>query len=312
METIVQEDRPASGRPHLDGSGPPVESLELAKSLLSAHHAAQVAKRTRQRLEMARIQETSRRLALAHTHAQADELRQLEQERRRVIEQRLKAGGRGNGHANGQGNGHGNGRSRPNRHTTAQDVHMNARAGVTLAVPPYDFEWVSDSGQGIEHADHTTGNYDLRVQSIGDGENDVAAGVGFWFFSGDGNPMQRFSAVIDYFDDWWNSAEFYVGHNNGRTRLWVFGASENAWVAQSDQTPSWSDGVGWLEEHGNDPDGEDGTVANETFFNAAPNSFYQCWIWSSADVYADSGFWGFAASSINMSVGVRLGVLGGL
>jgi hypothetical protein len=103
----------------------------------------------------------------------------------------------------------------------------------------------------------------------------------------------------------------YVAHNDGRTYLWVFGKSENAWVAQTSPTPSWSDGVSWFDSHGNDSSGgEDGRVSAETYFNARPNSWYQCWVWSSASIYSNGSFLGFSASSIHLNMTVPFFVLG--
>jgi hypothetical protein len=297
MNDVVHDDRSASGRMYPEGATPPVETLDLARSLLSAHYAEFSAKRYRQRMELARLQDGARRLALAHVQIDSAEFRQLAEAQRALAKRRLKEPMQGPVHIRDRSGG------------VAQDVLPLNQAGLTFAVPPYDFDWVSGRQQGIEHADRT---YDLRVQSIGDGQHDVAAGVGFWFFSGAGNPAQRFAALIDYADVWWNTAVFYVGHNTGRTRLWVFGASERDWVGRADQTPSWSDGVGWLETHGNDPEGEAGTVANEVYFNAAPNSWYQCWVWSTAEVFGDSGFLGVSMSSIRMDVTLRLAVMGSL
>lgn len=290
MNDIAHDVHTASGQRYPDDHAPPIETLSLAKGLLSAYHAEHSAKQYQRYLEDARLQEQARRLALAHVRTDSVEFRQLQHERRRLIEERIQ-------------------RSKRNHECHAD---TQAKASLIIETPPYDFDWVSGSGQGIEHANRTAGTYDLAVQSIGDGSRNIAAGIGFWFFSGDGNPRQRFAALIDYFDDWWDSAEFYVANNNSHTRLWVFGASEGAWVAQSDQTPSWSDSVGWLESHGNDPEGEDGRVANETYFNARPGSWYQCWIWTQAHVYGDSGFFGFGASSIHMNVTARFAVMGSL
>jgi hypothetical protein len=151
------------------------------------------------------------------------------------------------------------------------------------------------------------------VQSLGDGGYFAAAGFGFWFFSQNGNPAQRFAALFDYFDDWWDDSTGYTAHNDGRTNVWVFGASENGWVSRSTGSPSWSDGTRWLESHGNDSYGGDsGTVSNDTFFNAMPNSWYQCWMWSSASVDSDSGLFGFSASTIHMRMSVPFAVIGGL
>jgi hypothetical protein len=295
VSKLTERPRALHGLQHPAGILPPDESLEQSKALLTAYHAELCARRRAQRSEMALVHDQTRNLSLTHLRTKETELRTLETARRKLFEQR-------------------NQRAAQRQHAvnrlTVRDLHP--ASDLTIKVPPYDFDWTSGSNQGLEHADHNAGTFDLAVQSIGNGESSVAAGVGFWFFSGAGNPMQRFAAVLDYFDDWWDSADWYVAHNNGRTRLWVFGVTEQAWVAQSDQTPSWSDGVGWLEDHGNDPRGEDGRVASETFFDAAPNSWYQCWIWSSADVFSDSGFFGVSASSIQLNIAVPLAVIGSL
>jgi hypothetical protein len=194
---------------------------------------------------------------------------------------------------------------------TAFDI-VYGGSGLALAAPPYDFEWVSGIGAGIEDANRDAGYYNLREQSFGNGWRTVAAGVGFWFYSGDGNPRQRFAAVLDYTDDWWDSAMFYVADSRAHTRLAVFGASEKTWVVRSEQPPSWSDHVGWLDSGGNDPVGEEGRILNETYFNAAPRSWYQCWVWSQCDVYGDSGIFGFGAASAALSVLVRYAVMGSL
>jgi hypothetical protein len=109
---------------------------------------------------------------------------------------------------------------------------------------------------------------------LGTGHQTVGAGIGFWFSSGTGNPAQRFTAVIEFEDDWWDKATGYVAHNDARTWLSVWGTAENGWVSTSaNQTPTWSDGVGWTEAHQNN---ESGTASLVTHFNARPNSAYFC------------------------------------
>lgn len=276
---------------------PPHQTVEHVKSLIAAHVLEQVRHRQAYRAEFAKIEEQKRKLLLGVLGPREAELKALAAQRRELREARAKRG----------------------LHLRGQDVrplsglHTADSSSIIIKAPPYDFSWTSGSGQGSEGADQNAGTYQLAVQSFGNGELSVAAGIGFWFFSAGGNPSQRFAAVCDYADDWFDDAFAYVAHNDGRTRLWVFGVSENAWVVQSDQTPSWSDGVGWFESHGNDSAGGDGgRVASETFFTAQPNSWYQCWVWSSASVYSDGGFFGFSDSSIHMSMSVPFAVMGSL
>jgi hypothetical protein len=87
------------------------------------------------------------------------------------------------------------------------------------------------------------------------------------------------------------------------------GDSEQGWVTQTDLSPSWSDGTGWMESHGNK---EDARVALETFFPARADSWYLAWVWSDASVYGDSGFWGFGASSVHFDATTSLVIFGSL
>jgi hypothetical protein len=183
-------------------------------------------------------------------------------------------------------------------------------SGFWLKAPPYDDDWAT--GAGNVSADKVAGNYDMAIQSFGDGYMEDAAGVAVWFFCTADDPMQRVAALYNYSDDWWDSAFGYVAHNDLRTRIWVWGDTEQDWVVRSEEFPSWSDGVGWFDSHGNDPDGDAGTISIQTFFPARANRWYEAWIWSDASIYADGGVFGFAASSIHFSAHVPFVVFGSL
>jgi hypothetical protein len=189
-------------------------------------------------------------------------------------------------------------------------------SGSNFAVhaPPYDAPWTANPNNQGADANASNGSYDLSVQSFGAGSKEVAAGLMSWFFCTDASsPMgQRFAALVEYSDDWWDSAQFYTADNDMSTRLWVWGQTENSWVCQSNVQPSWSDHATWLDSHGNDPAGDFGRIAVETFFTAKANSWYQAWVWGDAYVEADSGFGGIAASQIQFSASVPLMVFGSL
>ena len=185
-------------------------------------------------------------------------------------------------------------------------------SNIWLKAPPYDDEWSSNDANGMAAADKAAGNYNMAVQAIGDGFHEAAAGIGVWFFYTASDPMQRVAALLDYSDDWWDVADLYVAHNDLRTRIWVWGDTEQNWVAQADLQPSWSDGASWFDHHGNDPAGDSGWISIETYFPAEANRWYEAWIWSDASVYGDGGFGGFGASSIHFSTAVPLVVFGGL
>jgi hypothetical protein len=183
-------------------------------------------------------------------------------------------------------------------------IESRIASDTAILSPPYDDQWTSNPAHQQADANKTNGTYDLGVQSFGDGTQEVAAGV-VSFFLCTTPGLQRFAAVIDYSDDWWDSASGYVARNYVSTRLWVWGESENAWVAQTEVQPSWSDGVGWYENHGNDPNGQTGEVSVETFFQGQANSWYQGWVWTDAQAYGDGGGpLGFGASSIKFSASV--------
>jgi hypothetical protein len=292
MNDVPQQSGNSPGKLYPANLTPPVETLALAKSLLSAQHAEESAKRQRERATLARLEDRARHLALPHLRPGSPELKQLQDEYRALIEQRHRHGQRDRGHENG---------------ATAFDI-VYGGSGLALAAPPYDFDWVA-GGPGLEEANRNAGNYHLREQNFGSGWRSVAAGVGFWFYSGDGNPAQRFTALLDYNYEWSDTAMFYVADNRAHTRLAVFGASEKTWVVRSEQAPSWSDHVGWLDSSSN---ADEGRIVNETYFNAAPRSWYQCWIWSQLDLYADYGIFGFSDATADLRVMVRYAVMGNL
>ena len=254
-------------------------AVEQSKAQSLATHAARSALRRAQFAEDARVADRFRDIMFAQFSPDTAKLKQLAAEHRRLIEARTKLS------------------PAPSQLRGDRLSPPTAAAAVTRG-PPYDETYVTH-GQGTETADKNTGAYELRVQSIGNGHQTVGAGIGFWFSSGPGNPAQRFTAVLEFEDDWWDKATGYVAHNDGRTWLTVWGMAENGWVSTSaNQTPTWSDGVGWTEAHQNS---ERGTANLVTFFNARPNSGYFCWVQSAADAYADSGVFGDAFSSIHIS-----------
>lgn len=253
-------------------------AVEQSKAQSLAVHAQRSALRRAQFAEDARIDDRFRDMMFGHLSPDDPKVKQAAAERRRLIEARTKLS------------------------FAPTQILPPASAPVTPADtnarnPPFDETYVTH-GQGTETADKNSGVYELRVQSIGNGHQTVGAGIGFWFASGPGNPAQRFSAFIDYEDDWWDKASGYAAHSDGRTWLTVWGMAENGWVSTSpNQTPSWSDGVGWAEGHHNNESGRTGLT---TVFNARPNSSYFCWVQSAADAYADGGAFGIAASSIHI------------
>ncbi len=213
----------------MDSLSPPVEAVEGAEAGLAAHVAELARQRASYRAEFRAHDERLRELLLGGLRPHEAELKRIGAERQALREAQAK-------------------RNLERWSAAAKPrsgVHTADSAGLVVKAPPYDFAWTLPGGQGDESADQNAGTYSLDVQSIGQHELDVAAGVGFWFFSGSGNPSQRFAALLDYYDDWWDAAAGYTAHNDGRAYLWVFGASERAWVAQSTVTPSWSDGAGW-------------------------------------------------------------------
>ena len=167
--------------------------------------------------------------------------------------------------------------------------------------PPYDFTWTSGSGQGTETAS-TDGPIDLSTQALG-GEASVGAGIGFWF-PARGGGARRFGTSISFSYEWSERAQLYVGDNHGRVWLSVWGMSENGWVGTSaDQSPSWTDHVGWYDSH---HDSRDGQASQELVFNALPNSLYACWINASLRCYADHGTLGFAVSTARLHFDLAL------
>jgi hypothetical protein len=155
--------------------------------------------------------------------------------------------------------------------------------------PPYDVAYTFNPSGNAADANPSTGTYDLACQSFGDGNQQVAAGVASWFFCTEAAVDQRFAALIDFSYDWFDYATAYVAHNDLRTRIWIWGATENDWALQADVQPSWSDGESFYNHNG---DSNQGSLSIEQFFAVRQASLYLVWVYSDAQADADSGFFG--------------------
>jgi hypothetical protein len=260
------------------------KTLEQSISRLQADHAERSAEQRARHAEDARIQDRVRDLMFGHLRSKEVELKQLAEDRRRLIEgrppklvRRLSMEGLAP--------------------RTFGKVPSEDMAPRTFGkVPPYDFTWTSGSGQGGESAT-TEGNIELNAQAFG--EKSVGGGIGFWFPAAAGG-ARRFSTTCRFSFEWSDSAMLHVADNQGRVWLSVWGMSENGWVGTSgDQFPSWLDHVGWYEEHQNSGGGE---TSQELFFNAQPNGLYACWVNASIRCYADNGVAGFGLSTARLHI----------
>ncbi len=182
-----------------------------------------------------------------------------------------------------------------------------------LKVPPYDNEFTFKSKpRTIATANRVTGRYKLTAQSIGSGWETVAAGVGTWFHAPADDPQQRFAALLNYAHDWRCSASGYVAYNRCKTRLWVWGDTEQNWVLKPDSVspaPSWDHSVSWYQDHG---DADSGLVSAQAFFPARAGQFYLGWVWTRASVYSNSGLFGLAHARVHFEAAVPLVVFGSL
>ncbi|HEX3944571.1 MAG TPA: hypothetical protein VHW69_10830 [Rhizomicrobium sp.] len=198
------------------------------------------------------------------------------------------------------------------RHPLLPDVPQpGIEQGFLLKFPPYDeaFQYASNPYPAAQaQADKAVGTYKFDVEGDGD-SNAASAGIGVYFFAYEDNPIQRVAALVDYDYIWgtW-SINGYTAHNDGATNIWVWGVSENRWVAQTGSlSPYWSDGTGWFDQHGSGgypPTEQFGRQSTETFFPAAANNFYLVWIWSEGSCDDSASILGasYAAQQQRMSV----------
>ena len=124
------------------------------------------------------------------------------------------------------------------------------------------------------------------------------------------------SALVDFDYSWLDSSTWYTAHNDGATNIWVWGSSENTWVLQQGGLfPSWSDGTGWLEDHGSGGDGSEqfGRKSLEAFFPVAANTWYFTWVWSEGSCDDNSGsVFGFSYAQQSQSMSIPFVVFGSL
>lgn len=267
---------------HAMGGAPPSDIFEKANAALQHHLRERSERRKALRAELGSVAERKREL-LFSSMKDDPRLRKLNEERKATLK-RIK---------------------RPAvvlAETAAIEPQVIVGSNIWIDVPPYPQPAFSFADRGVDvHVDINAGTYSIAAQSIGDGNFDGGAGLWSLFFSPDANAEKRFSALLSFDDNWWDSADGYVAHNFLQTHLWVWGYAENRFVIQTDIGPSQNDGVGWFEDHSGDPAG---LTALATHFPARANSWYAGLVWSEASVYADSGFFGFGASSINFQARV--------
>src|SRR5580704_98492 len=216
---------------------PPKAGSTASRAWLERHMAERFKQQQTRLTETSRMAERWRELLFKDVHKDDARLKRLKEQAKAQLEKRKKRK-----------------IERPKR--LEIEPRFIVGSSFLLKAPPYDgaWQWANVSNAQAQ-SDASRGTCDLKVQSFGNGNREVAAGFFAWFFAPEDNPMQRFAALLQYSDDWWDDASGYVAHNDLRTRLWVWGQTENRWVVQSEMSPSWSDGVGWFESHGNDPGG---------------------------------------------------------
>jgi hypothetical protein len=266
------------------GGEPRPSAIKKAKAEMSRFLAQRSKDRNQARKEVDSILAKTSALVLKQLHDASPDLKKENAQLRRVLEQRAK---------------------RKLERPRIRKMDSIISSDTAILTPPYDDQFTHESGtQQTANADKTKGTYDLAVQSFGDGNQEVQAGlISFFLCTVPG--LQRFAAVIDFSDDWWDSAQGYVAHNDVTTALWVWGVSENTWVVQTPVQPSWQDGVSWFDHHGNDPTGDNGSISVETFFQGQASSWYHGWVWTDALAYSNGGgSLGFGASSIKVSISV--------
>ncbi|MFC9393040.1 hypothetical protein ACFTWS_07765 [Streptomyces sp. NPDC057027] len=187
------------------------------------------------------------------------------------------------------------------------DAQFRASVNFAVKVPPYDGDFATGAGARV---DKNLGTFSLDVQVFG-GSDSCYLSFGSWFYTPQDNPFQRFAAPIEFNKHWRQHAMGYVAHSNFSTVVSVHDGTTNTDAMPPIRVqPSWSDGVGWAEEHGEDVDG-DFTIA-EVFFPATAGHVYFCQLAFSASVDSDSGLFGFADSTIHLNGRVPRLVLGSL
>ena len=241
-EQVVQLERAMGG-------APPAVAVQKSRAALQRHASAHAKATKLARTEASRLAEPMRKLVFGHISRDDAALTKNIEATRALCEQRSK---------------------RKVKAPKLEKFESSITLGSIQAikVPPYDADWAPPSSNGEASANKGNGSYHLAAQSLGDGSMAVSAGVAAWFFSPGENLQQRCAALLDYSDDWWEFASGYVAHNDFRTRIWIWGAREQGWVNQAEVSPQWSDGVGWFESHGNDPQGDDARISVQTFFPA--------------------------------------------
>jgi hypothetical protein len=167
---------------------------------------------------------------------------------------------------------------------------------------PFDQGWTTDPN--ATSANQATGDYQMSCVSIdGAAEMTVSAGIGAWFTSGftQAPPAGLIGNNLLEVDlRWalsWQSAN--GAHNYLRTILWVWGQTEQAWVAQDYSNGPQLDDSTVITGHSHGGNVGD-TRTIKTLFNSVAGGTYECFAWNTCSV--GSGSLGEAKMSLTATV----------
>lgn len=278
------------------GGSPPKKTGEQALAALEKHVRERSERRKSQFAEMRPVLERAQAPLLEIVKADASAVQTLEK-RRDLIRAR--------------------GKQKLRAIHSRMEIEPRVVTGSTLwlKAAPYDVPFQAANGDATAASDINAGVYSLSM--TGNGSSAAAsAGLGVWFWSTEETPSQRIAALFDYDYSWLDSSTWYTAHNDGATNIWVWGDRENDWVLrQPGFDPNWSDGTGWLEDHGSGGDGSEqfGRETLEAFFPAAANSWYLAFIWSDGSCDDSSGgLFGFSFAQQVQSMSVPFVFFGSL
>jgi hypothetical protein len=186
---------------------------------------------------------------------------------------------------------------------------------LTFRFLPFDAEWSmisgddSNLGPGPLDADYGGATVD-KSNGTFTVDNDVhaqafsaygASGVGVWFQPVADNTYVRVAPYSQGSCKWDDNSNMWAAHNNAFIGVLVESfdlRGQDHYVEVDRRIQLWSDGTGWLEEHGFNNSFEVWFPA-DTFFQANADRWYRIWSWAKAwcDAEGSSGFLGSGSSA---------------
>nr|BFD90928.1 hypothetical protein KitaXyl93_22880 [Kitasatospora sp. Xyl93] len=166
----------------------------------------------------------------------------------------------------------------------ALEAQFDGNTNSAVKTPPYDGQFINTGSHSFVTAHD--GQFEMSLNGIGLSTS-AALTMGSWFFTPVNDFALQLTTNIWFNRDWHQDAMGFVAHSHFSTVFMIWDDTVKQFLPTSPVGPSWDDGVGWFESHGDHRENE--WVVAETTFPATAGHWYFIQVSLSASVDAERG-----------------------